>query len=74
MLFIVCVTQQNKQEKCTVFWDYENCPCPMSTKIGTVVYDIKRKIDHFLGKKVNKVKIDNIDNIDTLFFKFLNIN
>lgn len=37
-----------------VFWDYENCPCPMSTKIATLTKDIKQRIDHFLGKKVNK--------------------
>eukprot|EP00486_Rosalina_sp_Unknown_P004599 CAMPEP_0201574894 /NCGR_PEP_ID=MMETSP0190_2-20130828/19688_1 /ASSEMBLY_ACC=CAM_ASM_000263 /TAXON_ID=37353 /ORGANISM="Rosalina sp." /LENGTH=462 /DNA_ID=CAMNT_0048003783 /DNA_START=180 /DNA_END=1569 /DNA_ORIENTATION=- len=45
---------QPQREIVTVFWDYENCPCPMSTKIATLTYDIKRRIDHFLGKKLNK--------------------
>merc|ERR1711933_427300 len=43
-----------QRERVTVFWDYENCPCPMSTKMAQLTFDIKRRLDPFLGKKVNK--------------------
>eukprot|EP01084_Bolivina_argentea_P223297 377840_1 len=42
------------REIVTVFWDYENCPCPMSTKLASLTKEIKRRIDVFIGKKLNK--------------------
>jgi len=43
-----------QREVVTVFWDYENCPCPMSAKLSNLCYDIKQRIDKFIGKKLNK--------------------
>lgn len=52
---------QNKihkpREMVSVFWDYENCPCPTNAKFSGLVTKIKQRIDHYVGKKLNKVCI-----------------
>jgi len=42
------------RETVTVFWDYENCPCPMSTRVSDLVKLIKDTVDNYLEKKLTK--------------------
>ena len=48
---------KNKRESVSVFWDYENCPCPANNSFSRLITKIKNKIDHYVGKKLNKVCI-----------------
>ena len=37
-----------------VFWDYENCPCPMSAKVSGLIKEVKTTIDDTLGRTLSK--------------------
>ena len=52
MCFAICAFLLNKTKK--VFWDYENCPCPMSAKVSSLIKEIKQTIDDTLGQTLTK--------------------